>query len=92
MELCPISLPFPVAAIKSQRVIASNNEDEILKSLVSEGPVSIGICGTDPMFMYYSGGILDFSSCCRTQNHAILIVGYGMLAMGHVRYMGYKEL
>ena len=78
----------------------------------SIGPVSTGICATDPSFLLYFGGIYNprkgnpyydilnhmgsgsgsgsnappgsspppldpLSSCCTTQNHAVLLVGFG---------------
>ncbi len=54
-----------------------NDELAILNQLITTGPVAVGICGTDPFFMYYSKGVLSNSDCCITQNHALLIVGYG---------------
>lgn len=35
------------------------------------------MCGTDSFFLFYSSGIFDRTDCCTTQNHAMLIVGYG---------------
>lgn len=40
------------------------------------GPVSVGVCGTDAAFLYYSSGIFDDPDCCTTQNHAMLVIGY----------------
>lgn len=37
----------------------------------------IGVCGSDPRFMYYGEGVLDVEDCCSTLNHAVLVVGYG---------------
>ena len=42
------------------------------------GPVAIGICASDPEFMFYSSGVLDFPGCCTDIDHAVLIVGYGI--------------
>lgn len=47
------------------------------QSLLAQGPLSVGVCGTDPDFLYYGGGIFNPETCCSTLNHAILIVGYG---------------
>jgi hypothetical protein len=72
-----VVLPFPSVGIKSQYTVTSDDQYAMMQTLVNYGPLSVGICGTDPLFMYYAGGILNFPSCCTTQNHAILIVGYG---------------
>lgn len=50
--------------------------DVIIKAL-QDGPIAVGICGTDDEFLFYSSGIFDESSCCTQQNHAMLLVGYG---------------
>ncbi len=56
--------------------ITSYNDEAIMNALQS-GPVSVGLCGTDKNFLYYSSGIYNDLNCCDTQNHAFLIVGYG---------------
>ena len=53
------------------------NDQRALERAVSAGPVAVGICGTDQGFIYYERGVLDNIDCCTTQNHALLIVGYG---------------
>ena len=62
------------------------NDEVSLKWYVGKGPVAIGICGTDMDFMYYGGGIFNPSSCCNTQDHAMLIVGYGVEPSGNIPY------
>lgn len=57
--------------------LASCNQRDLLANLMSTGPVSVGVCGTDREFLLYRSGIFDLSSCCLEQNHALLIVGYG---------------
>jgi hypothetical protein len=56
--------------------ITAYNELLILQALRT-GPVSTGICALDSSFMYYAEGIYEESNCCETQNHAVVIVGYG---------------
>jgi hypothetical protein len=58
------------------RRIVSRSEAAIRVAL-EEGPVSIGLCGTDLPFLFYASGIFDYKDCCGIQNHAMLIVGYG---------------
>jgi C1A family cysteine protease len=58
------------------RRIVARNENAIRLAL-EDGPVSVGVCGTDLPFLFYASGIFDFRECCRVQNHAMLIVGYG---------------
>jgi hypothetical protein len=64
------------AGINSFAILPSRNEDAI-KSALQLGPVAVGVCGSDPNFVFYSGGIYNDQNCCITQNHALLLVGYG---------------
>ncbi len=87
-----------VITIDSYVRLPAGKPEIIQRYLDDIGPVSSGICGTDPSFLYYNGGVynpdslvtdggsdpLEGSSrrrraarCCTTQNHAVLIVGYG---------------
>ena len=50
-------------------LMISSFDQEILKRFVASGPVSVGICGTDFVFMFYAGGVFDYRDCCITQNH-----------------------
>lgn len=69
--------PVPVASIKKFIVLPSKNEFFIKEYVNTVGPVSVGICGTDPYFIYYGGGIFNTPDCCLQLNHAVVIVGYG---------------
>lgn len=62
--------------IDSYQFLPPSNENFLLRSLLS-GPVSIGVCGSDATFLYYSKGIYSYEYCCTDQNHAMLLVGYG---------------
>ena len=69
--------PKPIATIAKYLILPSRNEF-ILKEYVNTiGPISVGICGTDPRFIYYGGGIFNVPDCCVDLNHAVVIVGYG---------------
>lgn len=52
------------------------NESGIL-SEIQKGPVSIGLEADQAVFQFYSGGVLDDSSCGTQLDHGVLIVGYG---------------
>lgn len=65
------------ATIKSYLRLPPNNI-ELIKQFLHLGPVATGICGTNSSFLYYTGGLYDPPECCQTQNHAVLIVGYGV--------------
>ena len=67
----------PAGFISSFSRLASCNERVLQQRLVAEGPVSVGVCGTDLEFLFYKQGIFNLDSCCVEQNHALLIVGYG---------------
>lgn len=69
------------------------HSEVVIREALKDGPVSvgrsypmtsfalsppyIGVCGTDMPFLFYSSGIFDYPDCCDSQNHALLIVGYG---------------
>ena len=63
------------ASIDYFRVLPTRRESAI-KAALLDGPVSVGVCGHDLSFLFYSGGIYDEPSCCEVQNHAMLLVGY----------------
>jgi C1A family cysteine protease len=62
--------------VEAFQKLESHNPLQILEYL-RKGPVAVGICGTDKSFMFYARGIYNAEDCCVTQNHAVLIVGYG---------------
>lgn len=74
---CQSTTGYTKATINSDLQVPPDDEVS-LKWYVSRGPVAIGVCGTDLDFMYYGGGIFDSPHCCSAQNHAMLIVGYGV--------------
>lgn len=53
-----------------------SDETGILSEL-QKGPVSIGLEADQSVFQFYSGGVLDDSSCGTQLDHGVLIVGYG---------------
>lgn len=53
------------------------HSEVVIREALKDGPVSVGVCGTDSPFLFYSSGIFDYPDCCDSQNHALLIVGYG---------------
>ena len=48
----------------------------MIQQYLKLGPVSVGVCGTDSSFLFYTSGIFNVKTCCSTQNHAMLLVGY----------------
>jgi len=52
----------------------SKNEDDILKAVFENGPLSVAINATP--FQYYTGGIIT-EPCSAALNHGVVIVGYG---------------
>lgn len=49
----------------------------IKEKLIKTGPITVGICGTQNRFLFYAHGIFDDTLCCATQNHAMLLTGFG---------------
>lgn len=52
-------------------------DQKVLKSAVSQQPVSVAIEADTKYFQFYAGGVLDSSSCGTTLDHGVLVVGYG---------------
>jgi hypothetical protein len=67
----------PRAGIDYFRILPSRRESEVKRSL-AHGPVSVGVCGHDMSFLFYTGGLYRPPDCCSVQNHAMLLVGYGV--------------
>jgi hypothetical protein len=74
-------VPIPVATIRKFVVLPSSNEFFLKEYVNKVGPVSVGICGTDPFFIYYGGGVFNSPDCCTDLNHAVVIVGYGLSSL-----------
>lgn len=57
--------------------IKPKDEDQLLKALVTAGPVSVAI-KAQKTFSLYANGVYDDSSCTsKGLSHAVLLVGYG---------------
>lgn len=55
------------------------SELEIMRALVQDGPVAVGIDASQASLSLYSSGIYDTWTCSKIAiNHAVLIVGYGV--------------
>jgi len=65
-----------VVNITSFQDITSNNE-QALKRVVSQQPVSVAIQANTRSFQMYSSGIYSDLSCGNQLDHGVLIVGYG---------------
>eukprot|EP00607_Mallomonas_marina_P004495 CAMPEP_0182438444 /NCGR_PEP_ID=MMETSP1167-20130531/85778_1 /TAXON_ID=2988 /ORGANISM="Mallomonas Sp, Strain CCMP3275" /LENGTH=370 /DNA_ID=CAMNT_0024631823 /DNA_START=2625 /DNA_END=3737 /DNA_ORIENTATION=+ len=76
---------LPLASIQGYLIISSLNQPMIQKFL-AQGPVAVGVCGTDQSFLFYSGGIYNALNCCTLLNHALLIVGYGHDSASNLDY------
>lgn len=61
--------------IDSYADVPENDEAKLLQAVVTQ-PVSVGICGSERAFQYYSKGIFT-GPCSKNLDHAVLIVGYG---------------
>ena len=47
-----------------------------LLAAVAQQPVSIALDADRDVFQYYSGGVMDSTSCGTSPDHAVLVVGY----------------
>jgi len=56
--------------------VKPNNESDLLRATVI-GPVSVAIEADQPVFQFYSSGVLDDPSCGTTLDHGVLVAGYG---------------
>ena len=56
--------------------VTPNNVDE-LKAALDKGPVSVAIEADQFVFQFYSGGVINDSSCGTELDHGVLAVGYG---------------
>uniref|UniRef100_A0A6U0TSW0 Peptidase C1A papain C-terminal domain-containing protein n=1 Tax=Pinguiococcus pyrenoidosus TaxID=172671 RepID=A0A6U0TSW0_9STRA len=72
---CPTTL-HRVSTITGFGVVRPLDEHALLEA-VNIGPVAVGVCGSSPGFLLYSGGIHDDPNCGQELNHALLLVGYG---------------
>lgn len=64
-----------VVTIDGYNDVPENNEDLLLQAVATQ-PVSVGICGSERAFQYYSKGVFK-GPCSTALDHAVLIVGYG---------------
>ncbi|KAK1554519.1 hypothetical protein Q3G72_013438 [Acer saccharum] len=64
-----------VVTIDGYKDVPANNEKLLLQAVAAQ-PVSVGICGSERAFQFYSKGIFT-GPCSTSLDHAVLIVGYG---------------
>ncbi|KAI9201532.1 hypothetical protein LWI28_024933 [Acer negundo] len=69
------SLKRHVVTIDGYKDVPANNEKLLLQAVAAQ-PVSVGICGSERAFQFYSKGIFT-GPCSTSLDHAVLIVGYG---------------
>jgi len=66
-----------VATITSYSDVPSGQETSMM-DFIQKGPISIAIEADQYVFQFYSGGVLDDSSCGTQLDHGVLVVGYGV--------------
>jgi C1A family cysteine protease len=64
------------AQISGYKDVSSQNE-VALQTAVAQQPVSVAIEADQAVFQYYSGGIIDDTSCGTSLDHGVTAVGYG---------------
>ncbi|CAI0435936.1 unnamed protein product [Linum tenue] len=79
---CKFDKSKVVASVSNFSVITSD-EDQIAANLVKHGPLSIGI---NAIFMQtYVGGVSCPYLCPKSQDHGVLLVGYGAAGFAPIR-------
>lgn len=58
--------------------VEPNNEIEIQKALLTQGPLVAAIQADSRIFQFYNSGVITSNKCGIETNHAIQIVGYGI--------------
>jgi len=74
-----------IVNISDYKNVVSNNE-EILKRVVYQQPVSVAIQANLPSFQAYSSGIYSDPSCGSQLDHGVLVVGYGYDILHNMDY------
>jgi len=62
--------------ISNYRSIGPNNENAMLEAAALQS-VLVEIEADQQVFQFYSGGVLDATSCGTTLDHGVVIIGYG---------------
>jgi len=75
---CHSKGPFS-GKISSYQDVASGDE-KALMTAVNMNPVSIAIEADQPVFQFYSGGVMDDPSCGTNLDHGVLVVGYATVS------------
>ncbi|RXN30341.1 cathepsin S-like protein [Labeo rohita] len=72
--------PSHRAANCSKYYYVRQGDEEALKQAVANiGPISVAIDATRPQFIMYRSGVYNDPSCTKKINHAVLVVGYGVM-------------
>lgn len=58
-------------------VDVTSGDESALKAAVAEQPVSIAIEADQSVFQFYTGGVMDATTCGTNLDHGVLAVGYG---------------
>ena len=89
-QACPDVSAIPTTATASLRtvsvsadVVFVDRSEQALQEAVAQGPVAVAVSGYEPIFMYYTSGIISDAAACGTKvDHAALVVGYGTATDG----------
>ena len=68
-----------VATINGHRDVPTNNETALAMAVTMQ-PISVGVDATAKTWQHYKSGVYDDSKCGNQIDHAVLVVGFGVMS------------
>jgi len=82
---CNSSLPIVTKSNGYTYCNTANCTENIVYSMLANGPLNVGIDGGSLDFSTYEGGVWMFSNCT-SNNHAVVLTGYGTDPASNLQY------